>query len=267
MQSPFRFGYRIGSIGQPLSDPFFTFGANSVQFRRSATSMIAGRPGSFKSVLALNMLVHWAKEGIGALYLSADSDEFTVVKRLSGILTATNLDTVESSLMAGGDARARYERALRQLDGTEFEYKQLDMAAIALHVKSYEEVYGAYPTILFIDNLINMVDYPDDWGGMLAMCRDLDKLARKLRIHVCILHHAKLGPGDNSQPPADWEIQGKLTQIPRLVLTTAATGTQLKIACVKNTNGEQHPDGKTNWNFQVYTSMKIQELDFTMGRI
>jgi hypothetical protein len=266
MLSPYRFASRIGNLGKPLADPFKTFGLHRVHFRRGGTSLIAGAPGSFKSVLALNMLTEWGKEGLDCLYFSADSDEITVVKRLGGILTGDSVETVEHNIMKR--ETARYEHALKTLRNVEFEYMQMDLDRISVCIKQYESVYGDYPAVIFLDNLINFVDSPDDWGGMLTATRDLDALARQIGAHICILHHAKLpSPNPNKpppqfRPPADWEIQGKITQIPRLGLTIAAQGMNLRIACVKNTNGPQARDASVSWGFTVTSSMRIQETEF-----
>lgn len=271
MYSPFKFSTRIGNIGSPLPAPFTVLDFNQIQFRHGATSMIAGTPGSFKSVLALNMLAEWARLGIGCLYFSADSEEFTVVKRLGGILTGDPIDLVEKKILQGSPGR--YVQALRKIEGAEFEYAQMDMAGIANHVKSYEAIYGAYPEAIFVDNLIDFVESPDDWGGMLIMTRELDALARSTKSHICILHHARLRMNDKTKqpdygrPPADYEIQGKITQIPRLVLTVTAANLTVKVACVKNTNGPQYRDGSVSHNFQVLNSMAVKDIDFMMGKV
>lgn len=274
MYSPHKFAARIGNIGSPLPDPFNSLAIHKIQFRRGATSMIAGAPGSFKSVLALNMLAEWSRHDVGGMYFSADSEEFTVVKRLSGILTGDDIDRVEQKILRGD--RRRYEAELKRLKGVEFEYRQMDMQGLANHIKQYEAVYGDYPDVVYIDNLIDFVDSPDDWGGMLVMTRELDALAREIKSHICILHHAKLrtdSPNGKQQssysrgrPPADWEIQGKVTQIPRLVLTVAAENLSLKVACVKNTNGPQSRDASFAIDFQVLNSMQVKDVSFTMGR-
>jgi AAA domain len=271
MYSPDKYPRRIGNIGSPLPDPLLSLAAQRIQFRRGATSMIAGTPGSCKSVLALNMLAQWSKDRIGCLYFSADSEEFTVVRRLAGILTGDDLDTVEKKMLRG--EHGRYVAALRRTDVVQFEYEQLDMQGIANRVKAYEQVYGSYPEVVFVDNLINFVESPDDWGGMLILTRELDALARDTRSHIVILHHAKLRPTVAGRtpafdkPPADHEIQGKVTQIPRLVLTIGADNLSVRVACVKNTNGPQWKDASVYWDFALTNSMRLQELSFAMGRI
>lgn len=273
MYSPHKFAQRIGNTGSPLPDPFASLSAYQVHFRYGALSLVAGTPGSYKSVFALNMVVAWAKAGIGSLYFSADSDEFTVCKRLAGIVTGDSIGLVEKRMMAG--ERQPYEAALRKLHGVEFEYKQMDMHGIACHVKSYEAIYGGYPDAIFIDNLIDFADAPDDWGSMLVMLKDLDQLAKEVKAHICVLHHARLrgssakgaSSAEPGRPPADWEIQGRLTQIPRLALTLAADGTSLRAAFVKNTNGPQFRDGSVSVGFQVLSSMRIDETDLRMGKL
>ena len=263
MYSPDKYPRRIGNIGSPLSDPFLSLARDRIQFRRGATSMIAGTPGSCKSIIALNMLAYWSKEKIGCLYFSADSEEFTVVRRLAGILTGDDLDTIEKKILRG--EHGRYVAALRKIDTVQFEYEQLDIQGVANRVKAYEQIYGSYPEVIFVDNLINFVESPDDWGGMLIMTKELDALARDTRSHIVILHHAKLRTtvaGKTpvfDRPPADYEIQGKVTQIPRLVLTVGADNLSVHLACVKNTNGPQWKDASVYTDFALTTSMRLLE--------
>jgi hypothetical protein len=265
-----KFSGRVGQIGKPLPTPFKTFGDNRVTFRHGATSMIAGAPGSFKSVLALNMAAYWANHGLTGMYFSADSDEMTVSRRISGILTGDPIERIEAAMIKGD--RAPYIKSLSCMDDIQFEYEQLDMDGITTRLQSHEAVYGAFPDVIWIDNLIDFVDAPDDWGGMLQMIKDLDALSREIKAHICILHHAKLrGGGDNrkkpdpseaDRPPADWEIQGRVTQIPRLVLSVKESGMCLNVACIKNTNGPMQRDGSKYMEFQVKQSMQVEESTY-----
>jgi hypothetical protein len=268
MYSPYKFASRVGNLGEALPTPFPSFDIHKVFFRYGATSMLAATPGSFKSVVALNLCKEWALNGIGSLYLSADSDEFTVANRLSGILTGDSMELIERKLVSGDrNLIAPYVNELERLGGVEFEYRQMDIDGVTQSMKSYEQVYGKHPPVVFIDNLIDFVDSPDDFGGMLAFIRDLNALAGQTRSHICVLHHAKLpssGPGKNAipgQPPADWEIQGKVTQLSRLVLTMCATGLDLSISVVKNTLGPQHRDASVWMDFQVQPSMQVTDLE------
>jgi RecA-family ATPase len=232
---------------------------NNIRFRYGATSMIAGKPGSFKSVLALNLLTRWVQAGYSALYFSADSDEHTVARRLAGILTNTPSQQVDADFI--NRHYSKYLPALHSLSGTLFEYRALEMDEVADRLNTYEAFSrdGSYPDIVFLDNLINFAPSTDDWGYMRDMTNGLDQLARETKSHICVLHHASEGWGSAADPVPRAAIQGKITQIPRLVLTTAANERALCVCAVKNTNGPQYPDA-TKWMlFDVQESLKVTD--------
>jgi hypothetical protein len=269
MYSPYKFADRIGNIGTALPDPFRAFQFAKAAFRRGAVSMIAGTPGSFKSVLALNMAVKWAAQGMTVLYFCADSEEFTVAKRLSGILTGESLELIERRIIAGD--RDRYAGVLADaLKGrVEFEYEQMmGIEEIAVHIKSYEAVYGGYPDVIMVDNLIDYVTNQTAFDEMQELLANADALSKETKSHICFLHHARLKNEDFSkkddakplgQPPADWEIQGKLTQKPRMILTIAAAGMAAKVAVVKNSLGPQTKDASTTYDFSVFNNMQMHD--------
>jgi len=265
MYSPNRFARRVGNIGQKLHDPFRSLGRQQVHFRRGNTSMIAGVPGSFKSIWALNAIAEWSRHNVTAMYFSADGDEFTVVRRLAGILTGDNADIVESR-MVRHDVE-QYENILKDLKGIEFEYEQFDFEEIVTHVKSYESVYGAFPDVIVLDNLIDFVSSPMAYDEMMILIKQLDGLSKEIKSHVMVLHHARLisekwnarNPRPMGQPPADHEIAGRLTQLPTVVLTMAAAGLHLNVACVKNRNGKQYRDASYYEEFAVMQNMQIRE--------
>jgi hypothetical protein len=267
-----KYAGRVGNLGKPLPDPFPIFEFNKWRFRYGGTSMIAGKPGSFKSVLALNMLVFWAKQGLEILHFSADSDEGTVMRRVSAILSGDDAEYVERALMTGGQARYIDEMTKvcqcgkveypHPLDSHwRFAYRQMEIDDILNQVECFEAAYGAYPDIAFFDNLIDFVERPDDWGGMLNFTKDLDALAREKKMHVCILHHAKRDKDqDPGKAPADWEIQGKVTQIPRLVFTMGALNGNVQIACVKDTNGPNNdPQGYHKVYLEIGNNLRVIE--------
>jgi hypothetical protein len=91
------------------------------------------------------------------------------------------------------------------------------------------------------------------------MTNELDKLARETSSHICVLHHASEGWGRAADPVPRAAIQGKISQIPRTVLTCAADNRWLKVSCVKNTNGPQYPDA-TRWlDFTVSNSLSVTD--------
>lgn len=247
---------RSEQIGKPLPSPYPSFDLQRWTFRYGGTSMLAGTPGSFKSVLALNMMCTWAKLGKSILYFSADSDEMTVFRRVSGILTGDDSATVEANAKS-----ARYRDIVSETLGGHvvFEYANLTMDGIWDRMKAFEAINGAYPDVMFLDNLMDFTAAGDEWAEMREMTKDLDAMARETMTHIVILHHA----GDQAPvgiPPARSFIQGKVTQKSRLVLSLAANQAGVMIACVKNTNGPQDPSGATFTGMVVDTSLRILDM-------
>jgi hypothetical protein len=255
MYSLAKFASRTGRIGRPLPDPYGIFSLRNIRFRAGATSMIAGKPGSFKSVLALNLLARWAREGLSAVYFSADSDEFTVARRMAGILTGASSETVDADFEANN--YAAYMDALASLGSVRFEYRAMEVDHIASRLAAYEAVHGDYPDLVYIDNLINFASHPQAWDEMGSMLIEFDSMAREMKSHFCVLHHASEGWGAHSDPVPNAAIQGKLTQIPRLVLTTAANGRAMAVCATKNTNGPMDPDARNPMFFTVEPSLNV----------
>lgn len=253
-----KFRSRTGNIGKPLPSPFNVFDFENVRFRHGATSMLAGQPGTFKSVLALNMLARWSGMGVTAMYFSADSDEFTVARRCAGIVTNEDQAAVEAGLTPGHPNFARYCDSLNAFGNVRFEYRSMDIDQIAGRLASYEQAWGDFPDVVFIDNLINFASSATDWGEMIDLINELDALARETRSHICVLHHASDG-WPSGKPVPRHAIQGKVTQLPRLVLTTAADGPHLMVSCVKNTNGPQYPNADKWMDFAVRPSLRTDE--------
>jgi hypothetical protein len=210
--------------------------------------MIAGAPGAFKSALAINLLVGWARQGCYGLYFSADADEFTTAKRALAILTRDTVDNVESVLR--GDDSDEYRSTLTELDHTRWVYKAADIDEIDRHMRAFEAVYGVFPSVVFVDNLLNMTGNGGDgneWTEARDFIKNLDVLAREAECHVCVLHHCSESEWRKGLPPPRSAVMGKIAQFPRLMLTVAPSpeNMTLNVACVKNTNGPQDPSGDT----------------------
>lgn len=238
MQSLAKAYGRSVHTGRPLPATYKAFTVNKVLFRQSATSMIAGPPGAFKSCLALNLLAKWALQGCYGLYFSADADEFTVAKRTAAILTQRTVDTVEAG-MRNPSMTHVYRKALMAMEHTRWVYKAADINEIDRHMAGFESVYGSFPHVVFIDNLLNMSEVGEDWGACREFIRNLDILAREAECHVCVLHHTTESAYQPGLPPPRSAIMGKITQFPRLIITIAANENTLNVATVKNTNGPQ----------------------------
>lgn len=272
MQTVARAIKRAGVTGEPLPDVYPSLEKAKVKFRRGGTSVWAGHPGSFKSTFALNNLVLWARDpDFVALYVSADSDEHTVGKRCVAMQSGEPMEKIEEPIREG-----EYAEYLENLRYVHFEFRPLNMTQLEERMTAIQKMHGKFPDLVVIDNLMNMVDNPTDYSGMMTMVRDLDTLARAASSHVAILHHThetnqKVTAPARPQPI--WELHGRIAQFPRLVLTLAAqqnpehTQAHLMVACVKNTNGPDDRTGREYTDYIIETaSARVSEIPQTPRR-
>jgi len=218
--------------------------------------MIAGAPGTMKSIFALNLAILWARAGLTGIYFSADSDDMTVARRVGAMVTGKPDSDVERDYLAG--ATAPYADAMRALDAIKFVYQDLDISGIEEQVTAFEAVYGAYPNVIWIDNAINYVENASDWTQLMDLTKHLNILARETQSHVQILHHTSES-ASATRPPPRRAIQGKISQIPRLILTMGAEDMALYVSCVKNTNGPQDPEAQSWIPFNVNSALQVSE--------
>jgi hypothetical protein len=252
------FAKRTGDIGKPLPAPFDQLKEPwRAHFRYGQTAMLAGAPGTMKSIMALNLAVYWSKVcGLTGMYFSADSDEFTVSKRLSAVLTGDDERYVEQCMLSG--ANGKYTNALAALDNLPFIYTSRGIDDIRNNIDAFEAVHGTDPKFIIIDNLINYSESLTDWQFMAELECELDKIARKSMAHVLVLHHTTESASVEYPPPRA-AIQGKITQIPRLVLTVGVQDMAIHLACVKNTNGKQDPSAQQWLNFGINQALQVRE--------
>jgi KaiC/GvpD/RAD55 family RecA-like ATPase len=254
------FSKRTGDIGKPLPAPFRQLEEPwRAHFRYGQTAMIAGAPGTMKSIMALNLAVYWARCGLTGLYFSADSDEFTVSKRQGAILTGDDERQVEQAMLT--QTATRYTNALSALDFVPFVYSSNGTDDIKNHIDSFEAVHGSDPNFIIVDNLINYAETLTDWQYMAEVEAELDRVARETQAHVLVLHHTTESASVQRPPPRD-AIQGKITQIPRLVLTVGVENMSIYLAVVKNTNGKQDPLAQQWLYFNINPALQVNERQF-----
>jgi RecA-family ATPase len=239
MQSLAKGWRRSANAGLPLPSVYKSFDQWRIKFRRSATSMIAGVPGGMKSTLALNLLVQWARMGITGLYFSADADAFSVARNTAAILTHRTVAQVEAGMR--GNSADYYNSALSAMDGTRFVYQVESIEDVDRHCRAFEAVYGKFPDVVFVDNLLNVDDSSEDWGSAREFLRNFEKLSREAECHGCVLHHTSESGYVPGVPQNRGAILGKLAQFPRVMLNVAPAGSVLNIAVVKSKDGPEFP--------------------------
>jgi len=113
-------------------------------------------------------------------------------------------------------------------------------------LKAYGEKYGEWPYLIIIDNLMNVSALHDnEWTGMRDIMKACHHIARETDSAIFILHHTSEAEGDPLRPPSRRSIQGKVSQLPEMILTVAMETEQseFRIACVKNRFAKHSPMG------------------------
>jgi predicted ATP-dependent serine protease len=219
---------------QLLPDLFPALAQNGIRFRRGQVTMIAGQPNSGKSLLALFYAV---KSGVPTLYISADTDAYTTAIRAAAVITGSQVNTVEEAF-SSGTGYEFYEDELKTLKHLRFDFDPSPtLDDIQLSIQAYGEAFGEYPQLLIIDNLLNIAALHDnEWTGMRDIAKAMHHIARETDAAVFMLHHTTEAEGRPELPPSRKSIQGKISQLPEMILTVAMDHdtSEYRIACVKN---------------------------------
>jgi RecA-family ATPase len=219
---------------QLLPDLFPSLKAAGIRFRRAQVTMIAGQPNSGKSLLALFYAI---KAERPTLYVSADTDAYTTTLRAAAIVTNNTIDTIEDSFKQENGIKV-YQNALTSLTNLEFSFDPSPtLDDIQLMIQAYGEKYGQYPELIIIDNLMNVAALHDnEWTGMRDIMKAAHHMARETSAAVFVLHHTSENEGEPTKPPARKAIQGKVSQLPEVIITVAMEpeNSEFRIACVKN---------------------------------
>lgn len=206
--------------------------------------MIAGPPGSMKTMFLLNMV-----NGMGAvptLYLSSDSDDHTMASRVLAMLTGEPSEETEKWL------KTNVERASVTLKDFQFVKWCFDPAPsldrIWNELDAFAEIHGQYPHATIIDILMD-VDYEgvseQNYWRLMA---ELKIIARETQTALIVAHHTSESVKGEPCPPRS-AIMGKANQLPVLIFTLMGDGRNLHVAVVKNRYGPADVTGRTAYQF------------------
>lgn len=213
-----------------------------MSFRRGSISMIAGPPGSMKTVLAVNIVRRMGPQ-VPTLYHSSDSDDFTMASRV--LAMHKNMETADAEKEVMLQTQAAYE-ALRDYRHVRWSFMSSpNLEHMWREAEAYRTISGTYPHHTVIDIMMD-IDYEGAGEqNYWALMAELKDMAREQETAVTIVHHTSESAKGGSPPPRS-AIMGKANQLPTLILTLwgdSHAGT-LDVATVKNRFGPQDAMGK-----------------------
>lgn len=204
--------------------------------------MIAGPPGSMKTVLALNIVKQMGPK-VPTIYHSSDSDDFTMASRSLSMLTGELTDDTEIMVMT--QQKEAYE-ALKSLEHVRWSFKSSPtLEHMWEEAEAFREIKGTYPHHTVIDIMMD-IDYEGTGEqNYWALMAELKDMAREQQTAITVVHHTSESAKGGSPPPRS-AIMGKANQLPTLILTLWGDSHKgkLDIATVKNRFGPQDAMGK-----------------------
>ncbi len=216
--------------------PVFTPLENAgIRIREGTATFIAGVAGSMKTGLTL----YWVgRLNRPTLYFSADSEPFEMVERAAAMVTGDQMSKVRQNLPAYGEALDRLPIKMVFEDSPTYKDLELEVAA-------YAEVHGRFPEVIVIDNMLNLVgENENEWGAHRDHARVIHRLTRITKATMLVLAHMgedKVDPSGAPQPRT--KLQGKVSHLPKVILSLAFDGKILKVAAVKNRFGPGDASG------------------------
>lgn len=247
---------------EPLPVVWKDLNNNNIKFRRGQLCMVAAAPNAGKSMFAL---VYAIQAKIPTLFFSADTDIATVSLRVAAAQSRHDQVTVEQAFQ---DNNKRYDKYLREASHIQWVFDSSpNLDDIESEVKAYVELYGIYPELIVIDNLMNVVaEHDNEWAGLRDIMMNLHDMARKTEACVLVLHHVSEASeyGSPTMPPPRRAIHGKVSQLPSVILTLGYDPSQgfLRVAAVKNRFGPHFADA-SQWTtlFVRFASCSIRDSD------
>ena len=232
--------------GEPLPAPFQAFERAGIVLRRAEVTVIAGTPGAGKSSIAL-AIASRLKQPV--LYFSADTNAHTMAMRLIAMSGKMTQQQAENLIKANPD---RAEQVLQDNSHIYWSFESSpSLKDIDEEVSAFETVWGRSPTMIVVDNLMDIaLDGYEEFAAMRQIMKELKFLARDTNASVLVLHHTQEGSqGYPCQPRS--ALQGKVAQIPAMVLTIGnqmlpnGIDQYMCIAPVKNRYGRADQTGNT----------------------
>jgi hypothetical protein len=214
--------------------------AGGVLPRAGQFIVVFGQPGAGKSTF----MQWYANEmDVPCLYFSADMDAQDAISRLGAMRSTWTVDQVSEAIAMG-----EIDMLSPMLDNSRIQWcfdSGPTMQDIVDELDAYVELHDAYPRVIIIDNAMNVEgETEDEQGGLKFVFKELHRLAHETGICVFVLHHAR-EESDPRFPPSRAQMQGKVAQLPEIILGVALDDNVYKVAPVKVRSGKSDASGRT----------------------
>jgi hypothetical protein len=221
--------------------------------------MVTGRPKAGKSNFLQALVEQWK---VPTLYHCWDMPAMTAISRQAAAITGDRTQDILHYFDADAPESGYYEDRLED-SVVEFSFdRRPDLPMIEQEVDAWVEKYDEYPAVQVCDNLLNIDGAEEDHKVQKYILRELQTLASRTGSLVVVLHHAREGQKDPSKPPTAGETDGKVNQIPDLVLSVANDGQgNLYASPVAARNGRMDPNAEN----PVRIPFDFGTLQFTNG--
>ena len=226
--------------GEPIDHPFVTLAEKQVQFRRGHLHVVASAPGAGKSVFAINLA---AQCGVPTLYLAMDGDETSMSTRV--MQAWWGLERDEAMAEIGNDS-TKARKAFDTIDQyVRWDFPNSpDMEEIRDRVWAFAEIWGEFPHLIVVDNLMDVV-YEQSSAAYTEAESALTALARAANSAVVVLAHVNgMHEGSKDTIPLNG-VMFKATKKASLILTMnpGAFSETLFVSVLKNRDGPADPSG------------------------
>lgn len=226
---------------EPLPWNFPQWDQRQIKPRRGTVTMIASTSASGKTLVATKLV---QKINEPTLFFSADTDDGTMAVRAAAMVTGHTQEQVRKGFLEGGadwysDRLAEGFPDVRFVFETDPTYEDLELETAA-----FAEVYGAMPSLVVIDNLMNLVgENESEWASMRDSVKAIKRLVRITGSAVLVLHHMSENNARPNYPAPKRDIQGKVSQLPEVIVSIAASenGEFIRATAVKNRFGPGDP--------------------------
>lgn len=212
-----------------------------VEFRHGMLVMWTGRPKSGKSNILQWLSEQWPDAK--GLYMCWDMPAATAISRQAAVITGHRVVDILHIFDQDSPEAGFYEDALDE-SNLEFCFdRRPALTDVQAEVDAWVEKYDEYPDFIVCDNLLNIDGAEEDHRAQKFILRELHTLASETGACIHVLHHATEGTRDTSRPPAARETDGKVNQIPDLVISVANDGAgSFYLSPVASRSGSSDPN-------------------------